>query len=156
MVEQRSDWVRRMQKCLDQMNVCVHHAVSNITGTTGMAMIRAILAGERDPRALAGLRDRRCRKSEDQIAQELTGNWRPEHLLNLPQAVKMYDQVRAITEEYDAEIEMKNPIRTTPQKNRGRQGFRLLHPGGDQEGSSQARTSPEGTSWYPPGSGDPP
>ena len=48
MVEQRADWVRRMQKCLDQMNVCVHHAVSDITGVTGMAIIRAIVDGERD------------------------------------------------------------------------------------------------------------
>lgn len=49
MVEQRSDWVRRMQKYLDQMNICVHHAVSDITGVTGMAIIRAIVNGERDP-----------------------------------------------------------------------------------------------------------
>lgn len=104
MVEQRSDWVRRMQKCLDQMNICVHHAVSDITGATGMAIIRAILGGERDPHTLSRLRDRRCRKTEDQIAEELTGNWRFEHLFNLSQAVKMYDQVSAIVEEYHAEI----------------------------------------------------
>lgn len=104
MVGQRSDWVRRMQKSLDQMNVCVHHAVSDITGTTGMAIIRAILDGERDPHALARLRDRRCSKSEDQIAKELTGNWRSEHLFNLRQTVKMYDQLCTITEEYSAEI----------------------------------------------------
>jgi transposase len=86
-VEQRSDWVRRIQKSLDQMNVCVHHAVSDITGVTGMAIIRAIVDGERDPKALASLRDRRCQKSENQIAEELTGNWRPEHLFNLQQAL---------------------------------------------------------------------
>ena len=82
-VDQRSDWVRRMQKSLDQMNICVHHAVSDITGLTGMAIIRAIISGERDPRALASLRDCRCQKSEDRIAEELTGNWRLEHLFNL-------------------------------------------------------------------------
>lgn len=76
MVEQRADWVRRMQKCLDQMNVCVHHAVSDITGVTGMAIIRTIVDGERDTHALARLRDPRCRKSEEQITEELTGNWR--------------------------------------------------------------------------------
>lgn len=104
MVEQRSDWVRRMQKALDQMNVCVHHAVSDITGVTGMAIIRAIIEGERDPHVLARLRDARCRKSEKQIAEELTGNWRPEHLFNLHQALKMYDQLCAVIEDYDAEI----------------------------------------------------
>lgn len=104
MVEQRSDWVRRMQKYLDQMNICVHHAVSDITGVTGMAIIRAIMDGERDPHALAGLRDRRCRKSEAQIAEHLTGNWRAEHLFNLRQALKMYDQLCAVIADYDSEI----------------------------------------------------
>jgi transposase len=104
MVDQRSDWVRRMQKSLDQMNVCVHHAVSDITGATGMAIIRAIVKGERDARVLAKMRDRRCQKSEQQIADELTGNWRTEHLFNLRQALKMYDQFCQIVAEYDTEI----------------------------------------------------
>jgi transposase len=93
-----------MQKSLDQMNICVHHAVSDITGLTGMAIIRAIVSGERDPRALASLRDCRCRKSEDRIAEELTGNWRPEHLFNLGQALKVYDQLCGVIADYDAEI----------------------------------------------------
>jgi len=104
MIDQRSDWVRRIQKSLDQMNVCVHHAVSDITGATGMAIIRAIVDGERDPRTLAQMRDRRCKKSEKQITEELTGNWRPEHLFNLRQALKMYDQFCQIVTEYDSEI----------------------------------------------------
>lgn len=104
MVTQRSDWVRRMQKSLDQMNVCVHHAVSDITGVTGMNIIRAIVDGERDPKVLASFRDRRCRKSEDQIAEELTGNWRPEHLFNLSQALTLYDQLCAVIANYDKEI----------------------------------------------------
>jgi transposase len=104
MVAQRADWVRRMQKCLDQMNVCVHQAVSDITGVTGMAIIRAIVDGERDPHTLARLRDPRCRKSEKQITEHLTGNWRDEHLFNLRQALKMYDQLCAVIAEYDSEI----------------------------------------------------
>ena len=104
MVQQRSDWVRRMQKCLDQMNVCVHQAVSDITGVTGMAIIRAIVDGERDPYVLARCRDRRCRKSEAQIAEHLTGNWRPEHLFTLRQALKMFDQLCSVIEDYDSEI----------------------------------------------------
>ena len=104
MVEERSTWVLRMQKALDQMNVCVHQAVSDITGVTGMAIVRAIVNGERDPKALATLRDPRCRKSEKEIADELTGNWRTEHLFNLRQALKMYDQIDNIIKEYDVEI----------------------------------------------------
>jgi transposase len=104
MVDQRSDWIRRMQKCLDQMNVCVHHAVSDITGTTGMAIIRAIVDGERSPHALAEFRDPRCRKSKKEIAEELTGNWRAEHLFNLRQSLKMYDQLCAVIDDYDTEI----------------------------------------------------
>jgi len=104
MIDQRSDWVRRMQKSLDQMNICVHHAVSDITGVTGMAIIRAIVDGERDPLTLAGMRDRRCKKSEKEIAAELTGNWRVDHLFNLGQALKMYDQICTIVAEYDSEI----------------------------------------------------
>jgi hypothetical protein len=93
-----------MQKSLDQMNICVHHAVSDITGVTGMRIIRAIVDGERDPQALARMRDRRCRKSEEQIAAELTGNWRSEHLFNFRQALKMYDQLCTVVADYDSEI----------------------------------------------------
>jgi transposase len=103
-VDQRSDWLRRIQKSLDQMNICVHHAVSDISGVTGMAIIRAIVDGERDPQVLARLRDRRCQKTEAQIAEELTGNWRPEHLFNLGQALKVYDQLSAVIADYDNEI----------------------------------------------------
>src|SRR5580693_8482361 len=63
LVGEAGDWLRRMQKSLDQMNVRVHRAVSDIDGATGMAILRAIVGGERDARKLAKLRDRRCRKS---------------------------------------------------------------------------------------------
>jgi transposase len=91
----QDDWLRRIQKQLDLMNVRVHRAVSDITGVTGMAIIRAILAGERDPLALARLRDRRCRKSQEGIARELTGDWREEHLANLEVAVGCHDHLAA-------------------------------------------------------------
>lgn len=105
MESQRSDWMRRIQKSLDQMNVCVHHAVSDISGVTGMAIIRAIIDGERDPGVLAELRDKRCRKSVEQIAEELTGNWRPEHLFSLKQALQMYDHACVGIAEYEEEIQ---------------------------------------------------
>ena len=60
-----------MQKALDQMNVQIHRAVTDLTGTTGLAMVRAIVAGERDPARLATLRDPRCRTSEAAIAEHL-------------------------------------------------------------------------------------
>jgi transposase len=101
---ERSDWVRRIQKSLDQMNIQVHHAVSDITGQTGMSIIRAIVAGERDPQKLAEFRDPRCKKSAESIAEHLTGNWREEHLFVLKQNLGMYDHMCTRLEEYQAEI----------------------------------------------------
>jgi transposase len=92
---EQDDWVRRIQKQLDLMNVRVHRAVSDITGVTGMAILRAIVGGERDPKNLARLRDPRCRKSEEEIVRELTGDWREEHLQNLSVALSMHDHIAA-------------------------------------------------------------
>ena len=78
--------IQSIQKSMDQMNIRLHHAVSDIDGVTGMKILAAIVGGERDPHVLAALRDKRCRKSEAEIAEELTGNWREEHLFNLRQA----------------------------------------------------------------------
>lgn len=103
--DEQADWLRRMQKSLDQMNVRVHRAVSDISGTTGMAMIRAIVAGERDPRKLAGLRDIRCSRSLGEMIEELTGNWREDHLFNLKEALAMYDFILQRMASYDAEIQ---------------------------------------------------
>ena len=89
-VSQRSDWLRRIQKELEQMNIRVHRAVFDITGVTGMAILNAIVNGERNPAKLAELRDRRCLKDEAQIERELTGNWREEHLFNLEIALDTY------------------------------------------------------------------
>src|SRR5664280_2767118 len=104
----------RMQKSLDQMNVRVHRAVSDIDGVTGMAMLRAIAAGERDAQKLAQLRDRRCSKTQQEIAEQLTGHWREDHLFSLQQALKMYDAVQQRIAAYEQEIlrqlgEMEEP-----------------------------------------------
>jgi hypothetical protein len=93
-----------MQKSLDQMNVRVHRAVSDIDGVTGMAILRAIAGGERDAQKLAQLRDPRCRKSEGEIAEQLTGHWRVDHLFSLQQALKIYDAVQERIEAYKKEI----------------------------------------------------
>ena len=101
---ERADWVRRLQKSLDQMNVRIHRAVSDLDGVTGLAMLRAIVAGERDPHQLATLRDPRCHKSEAEIAEQLTGHWRDDHLFALGQGVKMYDALTDTLTAYDREI----------------------------------------------------
>src|SRR5262252_86998 len=104
LVAERSDWVRRMQKSLDQMNVRVHRAVSDIDGVTGMAILRAIAGGERDAQKLAQLRDRRCNKTEAEIAEQLSGHWREDHLFSLQQALKMYDAIHERIAAYEKEI----------------------------------------------------
>jgi transposase len=104
LVEERARCVQWMQKALDQMNVQIHRAVTDVTGSTGMAIIRAIVAGERDPARLATHRDCRCRKSAEDIAQYLTGNWREEHLFNLASTLQLYDAMDALIASYDARL----------------------------------------------------
>jgi len=104
LVAEQSDWVRRLQKSLEQMNVRVHRAVSDLTGATGMALLRAIVKGERDPRQLAKLRDPRCRQSEEEIAEQLTGHWREDHLFSLGQSLKMYEAIQERIEAYERAI----------------------------------------------------
>ena len=97
-------FVQWMQKALDQMNVQIHRAVTDLTGQTGMAIVRAIVDGERDPVRLAGLRDRRCKKSSREFAEHLRGNWRDEHLFNLKSALKLYDMTQREIAAYAARI----------------------------------------------------
>ena len=104
LVAERADWVRRMQKSLDQMNVRVHRAVSDVEGKTGMGIIRAIVAGQRDARQLAQLRDPRCQKSEEEIAEQLSGHWREDHLFSLAQALKLHDAIEERVQAYEEEI----------------------------------------------------
>jgi hypothetical protein len=104
LVAERGDWVRRMQKSLDQMNVRVHRAVADLDGATGMAIIRAIVQGERDPQQWARLRDPRCRKDQEEMAAQLSGHWREDHLSSLRQALKMHDAIQERIQEYNREI----------------------------------------------------
>jgi transposase len=82
--------VQHMQKALEQMNVKLTEVLSDITGVTGLLIIKAILDGERDPQALARFRHEQCAKSKDEIAQALAGSWRPEHLFELQQAYELF------------------------------------------------------------------
>ena len=104
LVHERTRCVQWMQKALDQMNVQVHRAVTEITGTTGMAIVRAIVDGERDPLRLATNRDKRCRKSTAEIARYLTGTWREEHLFNLASALRLYDTFEKEIASYEAQV----------------------------------------------------
>lgn len=107
LVRQQADWIRRMHQCLDQMNVRVHHAVKDTQGATGMAMLRAIVAGERDPRSLVKLRDPGCQKSAAEMVELLTGNWRSDHLFNLKQHMAMYDSAASQIAVYEEEIQRR-------------------------------------------------
>jgi transposase len=107
LVAELGDWIRRMQKSLDQMNVRVHRAVSDVDGVTGMAIVRAIVEGERDARKLAKLRDPRCRKSEEEIAEQLSGHWREDHLFSLRQSLKMYETIQERITDYEQEVMRK-------------------------------------------------
>jgi transposase len=104
LVEERGRCVQWMQKALDQMNVQVHRALADLTGTTGMAIVRAIVAGERDPGRLSALRDPRCQKSAEEIARYLTGTWRDEHLFNLDCALQLYDKTDALITSCEARL----------------------------------------------------
>ena len=83
--------IQHMQKALMQMNLQLHHVVSDITGVTGMSIIRAIVDGERDPHALAAHRERGCHASAETMCQALVGNYREEHVFALTQALELYD-----------------------------------------------------------------
>jgi len=97
--------IQHMQKALTQMNLQLHHVVSDITGVTGMRIIRAIVAGERDPATLASYRDVRCHATVETVRQALVGNDREEHVFALTQAVELYDVCQAKVAACDKQIE---------------------------------------------------
>jgi transposase len=103
-VHDQSRAVLHLQKALAQMNLLLTNVVSDITGKTGLAIIRRIVAGERDPKVLASLRDCRLKADETQVARSLHGNWRPEHLLALSQALAHFDFLAAQMAQCDAAI----------------------------------------------------
>lgn len=105
LVESAATHIQLMQKALMQMNVQLHHVVSDITGVTGMKIIRGIVEGHHDPRALAEHRDVRCKASIETIGEALTGNYRSEHVFALRHALELYDFLQAKIGEADTEIE---------------------------------------------------
>jgi len=103
-VQEQSRCILHMQKALTQMNVQLDNVVSDLTGKTGLAILRSIVAGEHDPQQLAKLRDRRLRADEATVARSLYGNWRKEHLFALTQALAHYDFESAQIHECDQAI----------------------------------------------------
>ena len=104
LTEDRSRCVQHMQKALTEMNVRLDSAIADITGQTGMKILRAIVDGERDPQRLASFRHRRIKASADTIAASLEGTWREEHLFALEQAVQRYDFLDRQIEDCEARI----------------------------------------------------
>jgi len=100
-----STCIQRMQKALIQMNVQLANIISDITGKTGMAILKAILEGERDPEKLAGFRDPNIKASRQQIAHSLEGNWRKEHLFVLGQEVALLETYQDKIQECDQAIQ---------------------------------------------------
>jgi len=105
LIRYASSHVQHMQKALIEMNIQLHKVISDITGLTGMRIIRAILSGERDPVKLAQMRDPRIKSSAQQIAKALEGDYRQEHLFALRQAVELYDVYHQKIEACDQQIE---------------------------------------------------
>src|SRR5246500_3689548 len=105
LLEYAASHIQHMQKALTEMNLQLHHVVADITGTTGMRIIRAILAGERDPKVLARMRHYSCHSSIETIEKALTGSYRAEHLFALEQALALYDAYQEKVSACDVRIE---------------------------------------------------
>jgi transposase len=104
LVQMAATHVNHMQKALDQMNLQVHHVISDITGQTGLAIVDAILGGERNPQVLAKLRHERIKASEEVIAKSLVGDYRPEHLFTLRQSLMAYRIYQDLIADCEREI----------------------------------------------------
>jgi transposase len=127
LVEYAAAHIQHMHKALMEMNLQLHHVVSDITGATGMRIIRAIVAGERDPEVLATFRDIRCHSSTEVIKAALVGNDRDEHIFALTQSLDLYDFYQTKIEDCDRKLE-------------GAVGALTVKAGGDVPALPKART----------------
>jgi transposase len=105
LIRYASQQVLHLHKALTQMNVQIHNVISDVVGVTGLAILDAVLAGQRDPQTLAALKDRRIRASRDLIARSLQGDWREEHLFALRQALATWRHYQTLIADCDVEIE---------------------------------------------------
>lgn len=107
LLRHRAAHILHMQKALQQMNIQLTQVLDDITGTTGMAIVRAIVSGERDSVKLAQFRDVRCKSSAETIAKSLTGNWKDEYVFVLKQALELYDFYTQQVTACDAQIQQQ-------------------------------------------------
>jgi transposase len=105
LLTEQANWTQRMQKALVQMNIQLGEVLTDVMGMTGQAIIRDIVAGQRDPAALAKHRHRRIKASAADVQRALTGNWREEHLFVLSQALTMYDSLAQRIVECDTKLQ---------------------------------------------------
>jgi transposase len=105
LLAEQASWVQRMQKALVQMNIQLTEVLTDVMGMTGQAILRDIVAGERDPEVLARHRHTRVKASREEVVRALTGNWRDEHLFVLKQALGMYDDIGRRLAACDAELQ---------------------------------------------------
>lgn len=105
LIQHRAPHILHMQKALQQMNLQLHHVLSDITGVTGLHILRAIVAGERDPQVLARFRQPGCKADEATIVKALTGSWRDEYLFVLQQSLDLFDFFTSQINACDSEIE---------------------------------------------------
>jgi hypothetical protein len=113
LIQSAGSHVQRMQKALVQMNLQLPLVVSDITGVTGLRILRDLVAGQTDPRQLARHRDYRCRATEAEIVAGLTGHYRPEHLFVLRQNLELFDQLQQQIAVCDTAIEAQLQTLTT-------------------------------------------
>jgi transposase len=99
--------VQHMQKSLDQMNLQIHHVISDITGVTGLAIVDAIVAGNTNPKELAQLRDYRIKASLETVTKSLVGDYRPEHIFTLKQSLIAYRHYQKLIADCDQEIQQR-------------------------------------------------
>jgi transposase len=107
LVEMASVHVQHMHKSLDQMNLQIHHVISDITGVTGLAIVDAIVAGETNPETLAKLRDHRIKASIETVRKSLVGDYRPEHIFTLKQSQTAYRYYQQLITDCDREIQQR-------------------------------------------------
>ena len=139
LIETAAAHVQHMQKAMAQMNVQLQHVISDITGITGMRIIRAIVAGERDRQKLAAMRDIRTKANEQTIAKALEGDYRPEHVFALKQSLELFDfyqkQISDCHQEIDSHLrtletkaeqgQTLKPARTKKKKKRNQPAFNI-------------------------------
>jgi len=150
LVQIASQHVQHMHKALTQMNLQIHHVISDITGLTGLAIVDAILGGQRDAGELTKLRDPRIKADQETIRKSLVGNWRREHLFTLKQSRELYRTYQQQVVECDHEIDQllgaleprvdpsKKPL--PPDRKRNRSGKKRRKKYGNVEADFDLRT----------------